>query len=450
MVALNVTKVSRVSPTTNTIAELILPLTFFDLPWLNVNPIQRVTFYRHTELSYDSFYSLILPKLEASLSLVLSHFLPLSGHLKWDPQDPKPHIVILPQDTVSLIVAETDADFSRASGKGLLHQSELRALVPELTFSSDSVPVLSLQITLFPNQGFCIGNTNHHAAVEGKTVVSFLKSWAHICKYGTMPQDFHLPALLDRTVINVPSQLELKFFELQRFLSQDNAYVRTLKTPPGKDIEDVVRITLELSQEDVKKLRDRVKTESNRPDLHLSTFVVSYAYVLTCLVKARCGDADQPVPFRYVADFRDRLDPPVPLNYFGNCVLPIHLSRYKAKTFLGEDGFVNGVNILSDSVRGLRTRGLDSIWKDYEEGLKMMKPGVQKLIVGGGSNKFGIYGSDFGWGRPVHTENITITPNIPFTMSERKDETGGVEIVVCLKKFEMDVFVSVFQNGLEN
>ncbi|KAF8047441.1 hypothetical protein N665_3026s0001, partial [Sinapis alba] len=230
--AINVIKVSRVSPATDSIAPLILPLTFFDLLWL-----------------------------EESLRLALSHFLPLSGHLKWDPQEPKPHIVISPQDTVSLTVAETtDADFSRVSGKGLRHNTELRPLVPELPVSSDSVSILALQITFFPNQGLCIGFAVNHAVVDGKTVVKFLKSWAHICKYGAIPQDFHFPMLLDRTVINLPAELELKILELPPY------NVRTPKLPPARDIEDAVHITLELSQENVKKLRERAKSESTRSE----------------------------------------------------------------------------------------------------------------------------------------------------------------------------------------
>jgi hypothetical protein len=301
---------------------------------------------------------------------------------------------------------------------------------------------------LFPSQGFCIGITIHHLAVDGNTVVKFIKSWAHISKYGTTPQDVHLPMLLDRKVINIPTELESKIFEFPPYISEDKTYVRALKLPPTKDTEDVVKMTLELTQENVEKLKERVKSVSTRTDLHLSTFVVTYAYVLTCVVKARGDDADQLVPFTYVADFRDRLDPPVPVNYFGNCVLPINFSGDKANEFLGEDGFVNAVKILSDSIRGVSSRGAESIWELYELGLKKMEQGTQKKLSVAGSNKFGIYGSDFGWGRPVSTENVSISPNLLFSMSERRDDTGGVEIGMCLKKHEMDVFVSQFQNGL--
>ncbi|XP_018481645.1 BAHD acyltransferase At3g29680-like [Raphanus sativus] len=447
--ALNVIKISQISPATNSVEPLILPLTFFDLMWLKRKPTERVTFYRLTESSHGTFYSVILPKLERSLSLTLTHFLPLSGHLKWNPQDPKPHIVVLPQDTVSLTLAETSADFSRISCKGLRPEAELRALVPELPVSSDSASLLSLQITLFPNQGFSIGTTVDHAVMDGQTGAKFHKSWAHICKYGTIPQDFHLPTLLDRSIINVPAGLEPKILDLMSYLDKGSA--RTLKISPFKEIiDDVVRITLEMSQENVDKLKEKAKNESTTySDLHLSTFVVTFAYVWTCMVKTRGGEPDRPVRFRYVADFRNRLDPQVPETYFGNCVVSIVLDEYKAKLFLGEDGFVNGVKILSDSVKGCGSRGVESIWEQYEEGKKNFKMGTQVLSVTG-SNQFGIYGSDFGWGRPVNTEMMSIYGNSQISMSARRDGTGGVEIGVSLKKCEMDVFISLFTNGLDD
>ncbi|KAF3579399.1 hypothetical protein DY000_02034412 [Brassica cretica] len=372
--AYNVIKISRISPatdlsaSTNSPSHLATPSTHSSSP-------------SSSTPSPSSFHTF-------SLSPATS-----SGNT----EDPKPHIILSPQDAVSLTVAETDTDFSHLSGKGLRYQTELRPLVPELPVSSDSSPILTLQITLFPNQGFCIGTRIHHAAVDGKTLVKFLKSWAHICKYGTILQDLDSPMLLDRTVINLPSELPN--------LSID---VRTLKLPPVKEIEeDVVRFTFELTHENVKKLMERAKSESTR----------------------------------------DRLDPPVPASYFGNCVLPVNFLGYKAKTFLGEEGFVNGVEIVNDAVRDLSSRGAESIWELYEEGLKKIEPGMQKLSVGG-STRFGIYGTDFGWGRPVHTVNVSNSGNLLYSMSESRDETGGVEIGMCLKKCEMDVFVTEFQNGL--
>ncbi|CAD5335502.1 Transferase [Arabidopsis suecica] len=451
--ALKVIKISRVSPATASVDPLIVPLSFFDLQWLKLNPTEQVFFYKLTESSSsrDVFYSSILPKLERSLSLILTHFRLFTGHLKWDSQDPKPHLVVLSGDTLSLTVAETDADFSRISGRGLRPELELRPLIPELPIYSDSGAVVSLQVTLFPKQGFCIGTTAHHVVLDGKTAEKFNKAWAHTCKHGTIPKI--LPTVLDRSVVNVPAGLEQKMLELLPYLTEDDKEnARTLKLPPVKEInakDNVLRITIEISPENIEKLKERAKKESTRAELHLSTFVVTFAHVWTCMVKARSGDPNRPVRFMYAADFRNRLEPPVPVTYFGTCVLAMDFYKYKAKEFMGEDGFVNTVEILSDSVKRLASQGVESTWKVYEEGTKTMKWGTQLLVVNG-SNQIGMYETDFGWGRPIHTETMSIYKNDEFSMSKRRDGIGGVEIGISLKKLEMDTFLSLFYKWIGN
>lgn len=42
-----------------------------------------------------------------------------------------------------------------------------------------------------------------------------------------------------------------------------------------------------------------------------------------------------------------------------------------------ENGFVNAVEILSDSVKGLSSRRIESLWKDYMEGLSKIKSDTQ-------------------------------------------------------------------------
>lgn len=88
------------------------------------------------------------------------------------------------------------------------------------------------------------------------------------------------------------------------------------------------------------------------------------------MVKARGGDANRPTVFCYTADFRSRLDPPLPATYFGSCVFPTGWFNYEARTFLKEDGFVKAVEILSDSVKGVGSRGIESFFEDFVEAKK--------------------------------------------------------------------------------
>ncbi|XP_010497230.1 PREDICTED: phenolic glucoside malonyltransferase 1-like, partial [Camelina sativa] len=156
--SVNIINVERVSPSISDSSEsLTLPLTFFDLLWFKHHPVERVIFFRLTEATRSFFDSAIVPNLKASLSSSLSHYLPLAGKLVWEPLDLKPSIVYSPNDAVSFTVAESNADFSRLTGKEPFFSTELHPLVPELQSSDDSASVMSFQVTLFPNQGFCVG-----------------------------------------------------------------------------------------------------------------------------------------------------------------------------------------------------------------------------------------------------------------------------------------------------
>ncbi|CAA7055480.1 unnamed protein product [Microthlaspi erraticum] len=278
----------------------------------------------------------------------------------------------------------------------------------------------------------------------------FMKSWAHICRlqednkakeFPLLPED--LTPCLDRTVINLPSGFEQEMMELLFYLSKNIDNLRNLRPPPNSEISpDVVHATFELTAENIEKLRERVNTHSSRSllQLHLSTFVIAYAYAWTCLVKSRGGNPNRLVIFLYAADFRYRLDPKVPATYFGNCVFPIGWFEYEARTFSEEDGFVNAVEILSDSVKGLGSRRIESLWKDYLEGSSKIKSATQFGSVAG-STRLGVYGLDFGWGRPAKTEVLSIDRSEGFSMSERRDEPGGVEMGLCLKKIMTDPVV---------
>ncbi|MED6149851.1 hypothetical protein PIB30_066573 [Stylosanthes scabra] len=136
-------------------------------------PVERVFFYDFPHQP-SLFYDTILPKLKHFLSLALAYYFPLAGTLTWPHHSNKPIITYnVGDDTLSLIVAESDADFHHLSGSKLSGASEVHHLVPELTVSDDQATVLALQVTLFPTHGFSIGVTSHHAVLDGKTSTSF-------------------------------------------------------------------------------------------------------------------------------------------------------------------------------------------------------------------------------------------------------------------------------------
>ncbi|KAG5380755.1 hypothetical protein IGI04_028597 [Brassica rapa subsp. trilocularis] len=461
---IHVVEVSRVTPAPdsdsvlNSANSLTIPLTFFDLPWLVINPAKRLFFYRLTESTREHFHSSILPKLKLSLSLVLRSYLPLAGRLISHPNEPKPSIVVSQNDAVSLTTAETDSDFSLLSSYGQRPAWELHTLIPDLPVSDDSATVLSLQITLFPGQGFSIGVAAHHAVLDGKTSTMFVKAWAHTCKRDNTvvaPLPETLTPSLDRSLIKDTTGLDEQMIKIVRSLNDDGRIVgrrRNLSSIPAWERgDDGVFATLVLSRGDVERLRERVENESSSPSelLHLSTLVVAYAYVWTCLVKARGGDMERPVSLLFVADFRERLDPPLPATYFGNCMFPAGCFNSKtAGDFAGEGGFVAAVEMLSGLVKGLSSRKIETIAEEFKIGFDCV--GVTSQLGSlAGSTRLGVYESDFGWGRPVKVDVVSIERNT-ISMAERRDESGGIELGLCMKKAEMDIVIGLFNSGLQN
>ncbi|CAH8337395.1 unnamed protein product [Eruca vesicaria subsp. sativa] len=419
---LHILELARVTPAADS-DSLAIPLTFFDIPWLLLHPIKRVFFYKLTDSTLEHFHSFILPKLKLSLSLALTTYLPLTGRIVWDPTEPKPNIIVSENDAVSVTIAETNADFSLLSGYGQRPVSELLNLVPDLPGSNDSATTFSLQITLFPNKGFSIGAALHHAVLDGKTVSMFFRSWSHLCKQ-LLKEESVIPSLpktltpsLDRSLIKDQTELDKKMIDFVRCLKKD----KSLTPVPVLELgHDVVLTTLVLTSTDVEKLREQVKSQ-DQSLLHLSTFVVAYAYVWTCLVKARGGSGERLVSFIFAGDFRERLDPPLPATYFGNCVFPVGSYYRTAADFEGDGGFVTAVEILSGLVRG-----------------------TVRLL-----GRFGIYETDFGWGKPVKSDVVSIRGEV-ISMAERRDGSGGVEIGVCMKKTDMDDVLTLFNRGLQN
>ncbi|XP_057754373.1 malonyl-CoA:anthocyanidin 5-O-glucoside-6''-O-malonyltransferase-like [Arachis stenosperma] len=426
-----------------------LPLTFFDILWLRLPPVQRVFFYEFPHQP-SLFYDTILPKLKHSLSLALAYYFPLAGILNWPHDSNKPIITYNVGDTLSLIVAESDADFNHLSGSDLCEASEVHHLVPELSISDDQATVLALQVTLFPNHGFSIGITSHHAVLDGKTSTSFIKSWAYLCnKLGdssSSPCDLppELSPFLDRKIVEDPKGLEAKY--LSDWLKQGGPNNRSLKVWNLQGPQDSIRGLFYLSRSNIESLRKLVvsKKKETMNDLHLSSFVISLAYAIVCKAKAEKVNTNR-VYVGLNVDCRSRLDPPLPPTYFGNCIGG-RLAVAETKGLLGEDGIVVAVESLSNALETLK----DGVLSGAENWSSLLHDGLHsddKLMSAAGTPRFEVYGNDFGWGKPKKVEMVSIDRTGAFCFSDSSNG-DGVEIGLVSNKESMDTFASLFLQGL--
>ncbi|KAK8716469.1 hypothetical protein V6N13_043776 [Hibiscus sabdariffa] len=433
---------TRVAPSTESPEsshDFSLPLTFFDTYWFKFPPVETLYFYQLDESTSTLCYftSTIIPKLKQSLSLTLLHYLPLAGNLRWPSGSSKPVILYAPNDAISFTTALSEVDnFHILSGKDIHKANELHPLVPQLISSDDKAEIISLQITLFPRQGFTIGITTNHAVIDGRTAVMFMRSWAYLCRQIDDDDDVKNPTLppeltpsFDRSCVEDQARLDMLF--LNHWLAFNGEYQdptkRSLKI--FKEMEpvsdDIVRGTFIFTQEDIKKLREKALSKldaTNTKQLHLSSFALTFAYTATCVVKSKGGDSQRQVFIDFGVDCRSRLNPPLPTTYFGDCVICFHKSA-KARDFMEEDGFSFAVKTVSDLVNDIKKGVLEDAEKKMFHFFLPKLPGLQ-LIVATGSPRFNAYGADFGLGKIMKVEMVSIDRDEAISMAECIDVDG--------------------------
>ncbi|GAU47493.1 hypothetical protein TSUD_285230 [Trifolium subterraneum] len=66
-----------------------------------------------------------------------------------------------------------------------------------------------------------------------------------------------------------------------------------------------------------------------------------------------------------------------------------------------------------------------------------------------GSPRFEVYSIDFGFGKPKKVDTTSTDKTGAFSLSENRNNDGGVEIGLVLNKKDMEAFSTLFAQGLE-
>ncbi|KAF9588954.1 hypothetical protein IFM89_017633 [Coptis chinensis] len=449
----------QISPPLGSVSSTSLPLSFFDLtPWYTLFPIRAVYYF---EVHHPKTYLIntIVPNIKHSLSLTLQYFFPLAGYISWPDDSTKPHILYKDGDSVPLTVAECNYDFDHLSGKHLRNNANelypLIATFEEHALSNPKlIPLLNLQITLFPDSGICIGITYNHMAMDGRSANHFMKTWASLCRSQgdtslvTESLPFH-----DRTMVKDRNGIELVYLKDLETMGMTKETCNILKIP---DVPiDKAQGTFVISCSEIEKLRQWVSTRIQKdnqtiPAFHLSTFILISAYVWICSIKARRTTEDvlslRKDPNEYFCfpiDCRARLDPPLPVTYFGNAVGTLVVNS-DMNELIEENGMAIAAELIGKAIMNIDTE----IWSTMAEGVSYCHsfPGEQLTYVSS-SPKFAKNETDFGWGNKVKKIQ---TAGGSICLYDGPNEKGSVEIDLVRDAFEMNAFAALFTSSIEN
>ncbi|KAE8662176.1 HXXXD-type acyl-transferase family protein, putative isoform 2 [Hibiscus syriacus] len=347
----------QVSPPRGSVSTISVPLTHFDISWLSCAKVQRLFFYEFPHPA-SHFTEATLPMLQRSLSLTLQHFYPFAANIMCPRLPGKPYIHYKEGDSVSFTVAESDADFNNVIADYPRSVKLLHPFIPQLPsvarVTEDCVrviPVIAFQVTVFPNSGICIGSTYCHAVGDGNSFMQLMRCWKSI----------------NRNYWQWVSSCE--------------------NTTPAKDIgTEKFRGTFVLGRAHADKLKHWVtahcKNSVDSETCHVSTFVVTCAFIWVCLIKSKDrvshvvdNEDDKFYYFLFPFDCRNRLEFPVPARYFGNCLKP-GVVDIKKSELVGENGVVLAAKAIGKRIKEMERR----------------------------SPKLQVYDTDFGWGRPCKVE----------------------------------------------
>ncbi|PWA74887.1 HXXXD-type acyl-transferase family protein [Artemisia annua] len=450
--SLTIIENSHVAPPHATIGDhKSLPLTFFDIFWLNFIPVHTLFFYDIPLITKTHFTQTIIPNLKQSLSVTLQHFFPFVGKLILFPSNPTkmPEIRYVEGDSVTVTFAECNLDFNDLSGNHPRKCDKFYPLIPLLGSTNKvndyiSIPVFAVQVTLFPNHGISIGMTNHHSLCDASTRFCFMKAWTSIARSGGLNDQ----PLLDNG-ITLPS-----YERVVQYPNLDQSYLKAAKVENFKEYQlprlsgpsDKVRVSFKLTRTMLNELKQIVSTQL--PTLkYVSAFTVACAYIWNCMVKLH--NKDELALFVFAIDCRSRMDPPIPASYFGNCLTSC-MTTTRTDLINGNEGFVMAAKLIGESLNKILT-DKNGVVKDivpfaelFPDGMPTMKMGVT------GNPKLRFYDLDFGFGKPKKHETVSIDYQYgSISMSASKESNEDLEIGMSLLANEVDAFVRIFNEGLE-
>ncbi|KAI9121332.1 hypothetical protein K1719_008365 [Acacia pycnantha] len=452
----------QVSAPPGSVPSTSLPLTYFDISWLHCHPIQRLFFFNYPHTTHHFLHAL-LPTLKHSLSLTLQHFFPFTGTLLVPPNPLHIHPYLLYNDGDSLpfTAAESSADFSRLVSDSPTDVTELHHLVPLLPSPSNLengsrlIPLMTIQVTILPNSGLAIGVTFNHVAGDGRAFHHFMKFWASVCRargnLGSLLSSQPLPCHT-RDIIKDPKGLKLIYLKERTKME--------LAGPVTGVSFDKVRATFLLNRDQIQKLKNWVSFtcfgNNTGSTPHISTFVLTCSLVWICMIKSEesqdsnfANSLGEPCNLIFLADCRNH-NPEfaIPPTYFGNC-LATSIVALKRGLLVGEDGFVEAVKAMESKVRERKSdplRGAETLFSD----VRKLRMSGQPFLVIAGSPRFGVYETDFGWGKPRKSEVVHIDSSASISISDGRDSEVAIEIGVALRRTQMNSLADILQKQLKN
>ena len=377
----------RIALTPWDLRQLLFDYTQSGLLFLKPAPSQK------TELKSSS----VIDHLKTSLSRTLEIFYPLAGRLvKVENEDNKTASFFLDCNNLGVHFVHAVADDITVAD--ILEPIYVPDIVYSfflmngvLNYQGISNPLLAVQVTELVD-GIFIGCTWNHSVMDGNSFWNFFNSWSRISRGNTdSTSQFPLP-IFQRCffdgIIDFP--IHIPFHELllpnERFIP-----------PPLKQ-----RI-FHFSKKKVAQLKAIANAEM---DTHnISSLQAVMGHLWRSVVRSRHCSNNQEVHYHLVVGTRQRIQPPLPEEYFGNAVLHGNVTTTAGNLLEHGIGWVAWQ--IKEAIASQTTKEVRKYLEDWVKAPKMKKTisSTSNALLTAGSPWFNVHGNDFGWGRAIATRS---------------------------------------------
>ncbi|XP_010677339.2 uncharacterized acetyltransferase At3g50280 [Beta vulgaris subsp. vulgaris] len=399
-----------------------------DLAMLSVHYIQKGLLFTKPSNLNDQPFSIhtFLQNLKDSLSLTLVHFYPLAGQLATQ-IDEDQHKCLVFVDcnkgpgarfihatldmTISDLLSPTDVPLVVQSffdhDKNVNHDGHFKSL-------------LTIQVTELLD-GIFIGCSMNHALGDGTSFWHFWNIWSMI----------HL-GIRDEVVPSSRIPIHNRWFPEGHgsvFLlpfTEPNEFISRYEAPQLRE-----RI-FHFSSESMARLKARANEEINTTN-KISSFQALSALCWRAIVRTNRLSNDQSTACRLAANNRQRLDPPLPQAYFGNCITALKTTTTVGELLDHNLGWAASllhhtvVNHSDKIVRGFVDEWLKSPFIYHLDKL------FDCSVMMGSSPRFDMYGNEFGIGKAVALRSGYANKFVGKVTSYEGCEGGGsVDLEICL------------------
>ncbi|XP_014500146.1 uncharacterized acetyltransferase At3g50280-like [Vigna radiata var. radiata] len=428
----------------NHFSHQICNLTPWDIAMLSVHYIQKGLLFKKPAilLHQNDFIQNLLEKLKHSLSLTLSHFYPLSGRLvTHKTQNPPSYIVSVDcnsGDGARFIHATLDITIA-----DILSPLDVPPLVQSffdhhkaVNHDGHSMPLLSIQVTELVD-GVFIGCSMNHVIGDGTSYWDFFNSWSQIFQAQSQSENLEYDVPISRQPIhnrwfpnNCRPPISLPFKHHDEFIERSEK--------PLLLRERFFRF----SAESIAKLKAKANSESNTTTI--SSFQSLSALVWRSITRARSIPSDQKTTCRLAASTRPRMEPPLPEEYFGNCLHAVSAETTTGELVENDLGWAAWK--LHVAVKNLNDRVVLQYLREWLDSPVIYQMGrffEPYCVMMGSSPRFNMYGSEFGMGKAVATRSGYANKFDGKVSSYPGREGGGsIDLEVCLFSHTMSALES--------